>query len=129
MRDDGRYLTNSRTPADSIALYGGPGRVPIESLKLVWLQLLSDGALDAISAAGGVRLLHAKFLFPTFYSPHNPKFDPVGSMWVRRDYGASYNQPIPNNTWVEVTHCGASSGKPGPTLDRYVLESLQMHPT
>ena len=57
----------------SVALYGAPNRVPLGSLKLVWLQLLSERALRTIAAAGGICLLHAKFLFPTFYSPHNPK--------------------------------------------------------
>jgi len=94
----------------STALYGAPGRVPLKDLKLVWLPLLSKDALRAIVEVGGICLLHAKFLFPPFYSPHNPKFDPVGSMWIR--FGASYyNHPIPNHSWVEVTHCGAASGR------------------
>eukprot|EP00966_Prymnesium_polylepis_P021093 485340-Prymnesium_polylepis.3 len=101
----------------SIALYGGPGRVPLDSLKLVWLPLLGTDALRAVADAGGICLLHAKFRFPLFYAPHNPKCDPVGALWIRRDYGVSYNRPIPNHSWVEVTHCGASSGRPGPAID------------
>ena len=65
----GRHLQGNY----SVALYGAPDRVPLESLKIVWLQLLSERALRSIAGQGGICLLHAKFLFPAFYSPHNPK--------------------------------------------------------
>lgn len=94
----------------STALYGAPGRVPLQNLNLVWLQLVSEKALLDIAATGGICLLHSHFMFPIFYSPHNPKFDPVGAMWIRRNYGKSFSPPISNHSWVEVTHCGASSG-------------------
>jgi hypothetical protein len=103
----------------SVALYGAEGRVPLKTLKIVWLPLLSTQGLRAIQTAGGICLLHAKFTFPTFYSPHNPKFDPQGSMWLRRDYGVSHNRVLPNHSWVEVTHCGYSSTMKG---DKFVAQ-------
>ena len=93
----------------SMQLYGADGRVPLDTLKVVWMSVLSDDALRTIASGGGVCIHSANHVVPPFYIAHHHSSDPIDTMWLRRGlrgYPITWGH-LPNDSWVEVTHCAA----------------------
>lgn len=87
--------------AYSEELYGAAGRVPMQSLRVVWLSLLPKSALEHIATVGCCRWESKPPLYP-FYSTQDMLANPMDAMWV--------HQPAPvtaaaSFSWVEVVHC------------------------
>ena len=95
----------------STVLYDAPLRMPVDRLQVVYLGLLPDEVLRRINLAGGVCRHHAKFPLPPFFAPLHRHTDPEDAMWIRRNTFHSYASTEPNNSWVEVTHCGTQTPK------------------
>lgn len=91
----------------SMQLYGADGRVPLDTLKVVWMSALSDDALRTIASGGGVCIHSANHVVPPLYIAHHHSSDPIDTMWLRRGlrgYPITWGH-LPNDSWVEVTHC------------------------
>ena len=91
--------------AYSTELYGGRGRVPLRSLRVVWLSLLSRQALHAISTSAGVCKWESKPPLHPFYSVHDMHVNPLNAMWIHPPSGLAPTPRLPNHSWVEVVHC------------------------
>ena len=85
----------------SRTLYGAEGRVPLQELRLIWLDLLPRKSLELLSQVGMCKW-EAKPPLQPFYFLQDMQSNPVDSMWLSR---APARTPLPSNTWVEVTHC------------------------
>ena len=92
----------------SVALYGAPNRVPLESLKLVWTALLPPLQAERLAAAVGLCFHSAAPPWRPLYVPQSALANPLNSVWVTR---ASYTA-VPNGSWAEVTHCSRGAGRP-----------------
>ena len=66
----------------SMQLYGADGRVPLDTLKVVWMSVLSDDALRTIASGGGVCIHSANHVVPPFYIAHHHSSDPIDTMWL-----------------------------------------------
>jgi hypothetical protein len=91
--------------AYSEELYGAAGRIPLESLRLVWLSLLQPSALAAIASAAGICKWESKPPANPFYSVVDMIVNPPNAMWIRPDHGHVPATILPNHSWVEVVHC------------------------
>ena len=96
--------------AYSVRLYGAAHRVPLGTLRLVWLSLLADTSPEALAAvkAMGVCRYEPRPPRQPFYSHiDRDAGNPLDAMWV--------HQPrLPfaqNNSWVEIVHCPKPPGK------------------
>ena len=101
----GEHLQNSY----SRLLYGRPGMVRLQELRVIFADLLPRGALRAMAAVG-VCKAEASPPFNPFYWGHDVYANPRNSIWVHRTYGP---QPLGNDTWVEISHCALTSGLRG----------------
>ena len=106
-------------------LYGAANRVPLDALKFIWLSLLPATILSSLIRPLGVCHLHSRYAIMPFYSPSyvgsaqvlgDPDSRSIGdaedTVWVGRNVGRWVDEPAPNNTWVEVTHCGTGLPRP-----------------
>lgn len=92
----------------SVALYGAPGRVPLQSLKLVWAALLPPLQAERLATAVGLCFLSAAPPWRPLYVPQSALANPLNSVWVTR---AAWSA-VPNFSWTEVTHCPRGNGRP-----------------
>lgn len=92
----------------SVGLYGAPGRVPLESLKLVWAALLPPLQAEHLAAAVGLCFTNAAPPWRPLYVRQSALANPLNSVWVHRTTWSA----VPNNSWAEVTHCSRGPGRP-----------------
>ena len=85
----------------SQTLYGAPGRVPLQELRIVWLDLLPKHSLERLSQVGMCKW-EAKPPFQPFYFLQDMQSTPLDSMWLSQRPAST---PFASHTWVEVTHC------------------------
>jgi len=115
LENDSRHVTHVLEAAlqhsYSERLYGGPGRMPMESLRIVYLDLLSQDSLHRIRSAGGICRGHnthtQRYALPPFYSGMHAHADPVNSMWIRRTHTSTrtyVRKVVPDDEFVEVIH-------------------------
>ena len=67
----------------STALYGAEGRVAVSSLRLVWLSLLSETALQRIASVAPCKA-NARPPFRPFFWGIDTIANPVDAMWVHQ---------------------------------------------
>jgi len=94
----------------SMELYGAPGRVDGASLRLVWLQMLPPDASQLIASKGGVCKYDAGHPWRPFLIGLDLNANPIGAMWISLDRAMRPSFPIPNHSWIEVTHCPQHGG-------------------
>lgn len=86
----------------SMALYGPGGTLPsLETLRIVWLPLLSRRALNLL-AETGVCMSSPKLPDRPFFSWIGIKENPWDALWISRPYPRTQ---VPSSGWIEVTHC------------------------
>lgn len=126
-KQSGHFSSWSRTqmpaPVDSIApflqgdystrLYGSPNMVEFSSLRVVWLQLLPEGALQLIARMGGVCKYESGYPWRPFFMALDIFANPVDAMWVSWERATLAGFPVANKSWVEVTHCSQGRGSVG----------------
>jgi hypothetical protein len=89
--------------AYSQALYGAHDLVPMDSLRVVWLEMLPRKALRTIAEGVGVCKWESKPPLLPFYAMNDMRVNPRGAMWVHRP--ASEVRPASDHEWVEIVHC------------------------
>ena len=99
-------------------LYGAEGRVPLQELRLIWLDLLPRQSLELLSQVGMCKW-EAKPPLQPFYFLQDMQSNPVDAMWVSR---GPPRTPLPSNAWVEVTHCSNERA----TKERRKIESMPL---
>ena len=97
----------------SVELYGMQHRMPVADLRIVWTQLLPSRAIALLESAGGACSTDAQPPARPFYWAHDIIANPRGGVWIHRDVT---DEPIANNSWVEVTHCAKPSRPNGSIL-------------
>ena len=102
----------------SRTLYGAEGRVPLQELRLIWLDLLPRRSLELLSQVGMCKW-EAKPPLQPFYFVQDMQSNPVDAMWVSRGPART---PLPSNAWVEVTHCSNERA----TRERRKVESMPL---
>lgn len=122
-------LSPSLQTTYSTALYGAPGLVDVDHLKVLHLSLLDS---DSVQSVGEMGLCshHAKYKVLPFYYPHHvamngmQSHDPMDTVWVGRDAWQSKAAPAPSHSWVEVTHCSSGViGRSHASIDNYLNTS------
>ena len=90
----------------SQALYGGPNRVPKETLRLIWPQLLEPhSVLEEVLARTGVCFWTAAAPLLPFYAPiDTDAANPHGALWLHAEVPLAI-QSAASHAWVEITHC------------------------
>ena len=104
----------------STRLYGGPIRAPLDTLKVLWLELATDRMLTIIAKLG-VCSFHTRCALLPFYSPSligsridlsdaitAQLGDPADTIWIGRNMPRARDLPAISHSWVEVMHCGSS---------------------
>ena len=87
----------------SVALYGRKDRVPRTGLRLVWLSLLPQSALERLARVG-ICLWNAMLPSQPFFAPIDiGNANPRDSLWVTNL--PTRSAAVPSYGWVEVTHC------------------------
>lgn len=91
----------------SRALYGASGRVPSSTLRIVWLDLLPKAALEAIARVGACSKMNSGYPWRPLFSAIDLVANPHNALWISREW-EWLGLPVPNHSWVEVTHCALS---------------------
>ena len=88
--------------AYSRSLYGGPDLVDRSQLRIIWLELLPDRALELLVKLGVCRMQGIPLIQPLFAPiSYGADINPANAIWV----GRAKAHPVANYSWVEVTHC------------------------
>lgn len=82
-------------------LYGAAGRLDLDHLRIIWLELLPPSMLALLANITVCKKLVASPQQP-FYWYHDTFNNPVDAVWLKP---ALMEQAAPNHSWVEVTHC------------------------
>lgn len=91
--------------AYSTALYGAKGRVDVERLRVVWLNLLPRAALHFAAFTVGICLGGSMPPHRPFHVGRDPFMtNPIDALWIT----SPRPRPIESHEWVEVTHCAAA---------------------
>lgn len=123
----GHFSSWSRTPlphpverlapllqgAYSISVYGSPGMVDMASLRIIWLPLLPSGGLRKIVQLGGVCKYESGYPWRPFFTALDIFANPLDAMWVSWERSPLAGFPVPNHSWIEVTHCPNGKHKVG----------------
>ena len=85
-------------------LYGGRGLMPpLASLRILWLALLPEQAIRALSRVSPPCQLAARPPWRPLVSAVDVAFaNPRDALWL---YRPIRREAVPNGSWVEVTHC------------------------
>ena len=87
----------------SMRLYRRPGAIQFDHLHVLFADMLPRRTLRALESVGVCRA-EAAPPFNPFYWGHDVVANPTNAIWIHRTYGP---QPVPDNSWIEVTHCAA----------------------
>ena len=85
----------------SRALYGAEGRVPLQDLRIIWLNLLPRSSQRLLAKVGACKW-EGKPPVQPFYFLQDMIANPIEAIWLSRVYPPA---PRPSHTWIEVTHC------------------------
>ena len=97
----------------SIAVYGAPNRVDVQSLRVIWLALLPPEALRVIVRLGGLCKYESGYPWRPFLAALDLYSNPLDAAWVSWERNTLHGFPVANHSWVEVTHCKSAQSHIG----------------